>query len=233
MARWCVGKRRARNYFVTMKPDQNKTGAGEVMGRMARVPSRHRTGDSMSQATEISLEALASRAERAGQGAPPVELWNPPDCGAMDLRIDREGRWIHEGQPIHREALVRLFSTILRREGDGRFCLVTPVEKLGITVEDAPFLAVEMSAETRDGVPILSFRTNVGDLVEAGPEHPLRFAADAEGFRPYLLVRGGLEARLTRPLAYDLAGLAEERDGRLGIRSGGAFFDLPDASNHA
>ncbi len=186
----------------------------------------------MSQASEISLEALAERAERAGVAAPPVERWNPPDCGVLDLRIDREGHWFHEGRPIHREALVRLFATIIRREPDGRFVLVTPVEKLAITVEDAPFLAVEMSASERSGEPLLAFRTNVGDLVEAGPEHPLRFVSDAEGFRPYLLVRGGLEARLTRSLAFDLANLAEERDGRWGIASGGGFFPLPDMSDH-
>ncbi|WP_062112012.1 DUF1285 domain-containing protein [Aureimonas sp. AU40] len=186
----------------------------------------------MSQASEISLEALAARAERAGLSEPPVEQWNPPDCGSMDLRIRQDGTWVHEGQPIHRDALVRLFATILRREADGRFVLVTPVEKLTIEVEDAPFLAVEMSAESRDGAGHLAFRTNVGDLVEAGADHPLRFVSDADGFRPYLLVRGGLEARLTRSLAFDLAGLAEERGGQWGIASGGAFFPLPDMPDH-
>lgn len=184
----------------------------------------------MSQVSEISLEALAARAQRAGLAAPPVERWDPPDCGAMDLRIGQDGTWVHEGRAIRREALVRLFATILRREPDGRFVLVTPVEKLSIEVEDAPFLAVEMGVARDETGQRLSFRTNVGDLVEAGAAHPLRFVSDADGFRPYLLVRGGLEARLTRSLAFDLANLAEERGGRLGIASGGAFFALPDTT---
>ncbi|WP_026358717.1 DUF1285 domain-containing protein [Aureimonas ureilytica] len=186
----------------------------------------------MSQADDSGLKALARRAERAGLQAPPVETWNPSHCGAIDIRIDRDGVWFHEGRPITREALVRLFATILRREADGSFVLVTPVEKLTIAVEDAPFLAVEMSATEREGVPRLTFRTNAGDLVEAGPEHPLRFVSDEGGFRPYLLVRGGLEARLTRALAFDLAGQLCERGGRLGIASGAAFFPLPDMEDH-
>ena len=189
----------------------------------------------MSQTTGISLEALASRAGGGGRRLPPVDRWNPPDCGAIDMRIERDGTWIHEGRPIRREALVRLFASILRRETDGRHVLVTPVEKLTIDVEDAPFLAVEMSAVERGGQPLLVFRTNIGDLVETDEAHPLRFEADENGFRPYVRVRGGLDARLTRALAFDLVDLAEERDGRLGLASGGAFFPLPampDSSLH-
>lgn len=176
--------------------------------------------------TGVSLEALVSRAERAGVGAPPVELWNPAHCGTIDMAIDRDGAWFYNGSRIDRAPLVRLFSSVLRREPDGGFVLVTPVEKLSIRVDDSPFLAVEMS--TADG--ILRFRTNVGDLVEADAHHPLRFAADADGaFRPYLLVRGGLEARLTRALAFELADRIEERDGEPGVASGEAWF--PIASN--
>jgi hypothetical protein len=178
----------------------------------------------------VSLEALASRAERAGVGAPPVERWNPSHCGTLDILIDAEGRWFHEGAPIEREALVRLFSSILRREADGGFVLVTPAEKMAIRVEDAPFVAVELSVAGEGANQTVSFRTNVGDLVAAGPDHPLRFAEGGEGFRPYLTVRGGLEARLTRSLAYDLAGLVEETAQGLRLRSNGASFAVPTAS---
>ncbi|RIY02207.1 DUF1285 domain-containing protein [Aureimonas flava] len=173
---------------------------------------------------DVSLEALVSRAERAGLSAPPVERWDPAHCGTIDMAIDAEGRWFHEGRPIDRPALARLFSSVLRREPDGGFVLVTPAEKLPIRVADAPFVAVEMSADAGR----LSFRTNMGDVVEADTAHPLRFEADADGaFRPYVLVRGGLEARLTRALAFDLAQRVEERGGEAGIASGAAWFPVP------
>ncbi len=178
----------------------------------------------------ISLAALISRAERAGKGAPPVERWNPAYCGDIDLVIRADGSWTYMGSPIGRPALVRLFSTVLRKDEDGRTYLVTPVEKLGITVEDAHFHAVEMSRELRHGEPVLNFRTNVGDVVEAGPDHPLRFAIGESGeFRPYVTVRGRLEARLTRALAFDLADFIEPMadGGRHVVRSGGALFDIP------
>ncbi|WAJ30049.1 DUF1285 domain-containing protein [Antarcticirhabdus aurantiaca] len=182
----------------------------------------------------VSLQALVSRAERAGKGAPPVERWDPPFCGDIDMVIRRDGSWDYMGTPIARPALVRLFSTVLRREAKGGFVLVTPVEKLGITVEDAPFAAVEMSAEERQGEPALAFRTNVGDLVEAGPANPLRFAEREEGgFVPYVLVRGGLEARLTRALAFELADLIEEDADGLFLRSNGARFAIPPESGGA
>jgi uncharacterized protein len=173
-----------------------------------------------------SLEALIGRAERAGAGAPPVERWNPPFCGDIDMAIRADGSWTYQGSPIGREALVRLFSSVLRKDEDGRTYLVTPVEKLGIRVEDAHFLAVEMSRDARNAGPVLTFRTNVGDVVEAGADHPLRFVlggAEAS-FEPYLLVRGRLEAKLTRALAYDLADLVEEDEAGQFVRSGGARF---------
>ncbi|HDZ73293.1 MAG TPA: DUF1285 domain-containing protein [Aurantimonas coralicida] len=187
--------------------------------------------EATSNAGGISLAALISRAERAGKGAPPVELWNPAYCGDIDMVIRSDGSWTYMGSPIGRPALVRLFSTVLRKDEDGRTYLVTPVEKLGISVEDAHFHAVEMSREVRDGEPVLTFRTNVGDVVEAGSDHPLRFAIGKNGeFRPYVTVRGRLEARLTRALAFELADFIEpvaEGSGRHGVRSGGALFDIP------
>ncbi|MCQ0989674.1 DUF1285 domain-containing protein [Jiella marina] len=182
---------------------------------------------------DVSLSALVSRAERAGRGAPPVERWNPPFCGDIEMRIAADGTWFYKGTPIRREALKRLFSSVLRKDEDGRIYLVTPVEKLGITVEDAPFNAVEMSRQGKEE-PVLTFRTDVGDLVEAGPNHPLRFATDTDAaFRPYILVRGRLEARLTRALAYDLADLIEEDAQGFFIRSAGARFDVPLAEEAA
>lgn len=180
-------------------------------------------------AVSADLAALVARAERAGKGAPPVETWHPDHCGEIDMVIRADGSWTYNGSPIQRPALVRLFSTVLRRDADGRTYLVTPGEKLGITVEDAHFLAVEMSRDERDGVPVLTFRTGVGDVVEAGPDHPLRFrTGEGAGFEPYLLVRGRLEAKLTRALAYDLAELIEtDGDGAAFVASGGARFALP------
>ncbi|WP_018387167.1 DUF1285 domain-containing protein [Ancylobacter sp. FA202] len=176
------------------------------------------------------VRAVGNGAERA---LPPLERWNPPDCGEIDIVIDREGVWHHEGRPILRPALVRLFASVLRAEGT-RHVLVTPVEKLGITVEDAPFLAVEMAVEPGDGEPRLVFRTNLDDLVPCDRDHPLRVETRADGEpRPYLYVRRGLWARLTRAVFLDLAERAEERvvEGRpvFGVASGGAFFALAPA----
>ncbi|MBW8880206.1 MAG: DUF1285 domain-containing protein [Asticcacaulis sp.] len=152
-------------------------------------------------------------------GPLPVELWDPPVCGEMDLRIARDGTWYHEGTPIRRPALVRLFSRVLRKD-DERYYLVTPVEKLGIQVEDVPFQAVEMAVD--DGR--LVFRTDVGDVVTADRDHPFRFVSTADEFIPYVRVRGGLEARLTRSLAQEIAARVEEIDGQSGIRSGNDVF---------
>ena len=175
-----------------------------------------------------ALEALLSRAERAGQGAPPVERWNPDHCGDADMTIRADGTWIHAGTPIGRKRLVRLFSTVLRKDEDGVTYLVTPVEKLSIAVEDAPFLAVEMTATGEGDAQVLTFRTNVGDVVEAGLDHPIRFEREegTDGVKPYVLVRGRLEALVTRAVTYDLVALAREEGGRLCVRSGGALFPL-------
>jgi hypothetical protein len=185
------------------------------------------------------LEGLTAAAQdaagiqAAGKGLPPVHLWNPPFCGDLDMRIAHDGTWYYMGTPIGRPALVRLFSTILKRE-DGKHFLVTPVEKVGIRVDDAPFLAVEMVQHHDDRGRHLRFRTNVDDWVECGSAHPLRFKASPEGgLTPYLLVRADLWAKVTRALYYDLVDMGEEQmvDGRpmFGVESAGAFFAMADA----
>lgn len=166
----------------------------------------------------------------AEQRLPPVERWNPTHCGDSEMRIARDGTWFHQGSPIGRPAMVRLFSTILRREPDGGFVLVTPVEKLDIVVEDAPFVATEMKADGAGRDARLAFQLNTGDLVTAGPEHPLRFAQGEDGLRPYLHVRGGLEALVARSIYYELAERALAGDDEPpGVWSGGAFFPLQPA----
>jgi hypothetical protein len=172
----------------------------------------------------LSLAEIARLAEE--EKLPPVEKWNPSHCGDSEMRIARDGIWYHQGSPIGREAMVRLFSTILRREPDGRFVLVTPVEKLDIEVEDAPFVAVELKAEGEGESASLAFRLNTGDLVLAGPDHPLRFEAGPEGPHPYIRVRGGLDALVARPVYYELAELALAGGDPPGLWSGGAFFPM-------
>ncbi|WP_375464678.1 DUF1285 domain-containing protein [uncultured Methylobacterium sp.] len=185
--------------------------------------------------TDPTLRRLgAALSHLPKRGLPPVERWDPPDCGAIDMRIAADGTWFHDGTPIRRPKLVKLFASILRREPDGRIVLVTPVEKLGITVEDAAFLAVEMAVDGDGNGRRISFRTNVDDLVPVDAEHPLRFAqGEAGALKPYLHVRRGLWALVTRALAYDLVALGEEReiDGAswLGIAAGGLFHPIAPA----
>lgn len=172
----------------------------------------------------LSLAEIARLAEE--KKLPPVEKWNPTHCGDSEMRIARDGTWYHQGSPIGRQAMVRLFSTILRREPNGRFVLVTPVEKLGIEVEDAPFVAVELKAEGEGEAASLAFRLNTGDLVIAGPDNPLRFETGPEGPHPYVEVRGGLDALVARPVYYELAELALAGGTPRGLWSGGAFFPM-------
>lgn len=171
-----------------------------------------------------------------GRALPPVERWNPTDCGDIDMRIARDGRWFYMGTPIERPALVKLFSTILRNDG-GRHVLVTPVERVGIVVEDAPFLAVEMADIDGPTGPSLAFRTNLDEIVVVDAQHPLRFTLEpGGGLKPYLRVRGELWARLTRALALDLADrLIERPDGVIGLALGALFFPVPasDEGGHA
>ena len=172
--------------------------------------------------SRLSLAEIARLAEE--RRLPPVEKWNPTHCGDSEMRIARDGTWFHQGSPIGRPAMVRLFSTILRREPDGGFVLVTPAEKLDIAVEDAPFLAVEVRSEGEGEQRSLAFRLNTGDLVVAGPQHRLRFEA---GPHPYVEVRRGLDALVARPVYYELAEIAlAEGAEPPGIWSGGLFFPL-------
>ncbi len=179
-----------------------------------------------------SAEGLAASARAAKtRGLPPLEQWNPPFCGDLNMQIKRDGTWFYQGTPIGRPELVQLFSTILWREGD-KYFLVTPVEKVGITVEDAPFVAVDFEPEG-DG---LRFETNVGDYAVAGPAHPIRVVRDAETGEPspYVLIRRNLEALIDRKSFYRLVDLGVHHEGWFGVWSGGAFFgiipseELPD-----
>ena len=181
------------------------------------------------------LSALISRATRAGKGLPPVERWNPPFCGDLDMEIRPDGTWFYLGTPIGRMPLVQLFSTVLRKDADGKTYLVTPVEKVGIRIVDAPFVAVEMNRTGAGEEQMITFRTNVGDVVEAGLDHPLRFVDEDEtgGLKPYLLVRGRLEALVARPVMYELVEHGEEIEigGRMmfSVRSKGQVFPIMPA----
>ncbi len=184
-----------------------------------------------------SAESLAAVAKAAGaRGLPPVHLWNPPFCGDLDMRIARDGTWFYLGTPIGRKRLVKLFSSILKREGDAYF-LVTPVEKVGITVDDAPFVAVDFTISGAGDAQNLRFETHVGDHVTAGPEHPIRVAVDPHDGAPapYVMVRAGLEALIDRKSFYRLVEIATEHriDGtpHLGVWSGGAFFPFIPAAD--
>jgi len=195
-------------------------------------------GDSVSKTdtSPASLEALISRAAKSGKGLPPVEKWEPEFCGDLDMVIKRDGTWFYMGTPIGRAPLVRLFSTVLRKDADGKTYLVTPVEKIGITVEDAHFVAVEMNRHFQEEEPILTFRTNVGDLVEVNADNPLRFEiiGEKQQLKPYILVRGRLEALLARPVMYELVSHGEEieinGETMFAIRSGGCSFPIMPAA---
>jgi hypothetical protein len=188
----------------------------------------------MAKAGQTSLEAITAALGRGGKAPPPVERWNPPFCGDLDMRIAADGTWFYLKTPIGRPALVKLFASVLKREGDHYF-LVTPVEKCGIRVDDAPFIAVELNVERADGGQVLNFRTNVDDWVACGQQHKLRFEPEARtgGLKPYLHVRRDLWAKVTRALFFDLVELGEERDvggtAMFGVASGGEFFAMAPA----
>jgi hypothetical protein len=188
----------------------------------------------MAKTGQAGLETIAASLPREKGGLPPVERWDPPFCGDIDMKIAADGTWYYQKTPIGRPKLVKLFSSILKREGDNYY-LVTPVEKVGIIVVDVPFLAVELKIEY-DNRQKLAFRTNVDDWVTAGPGHALRFDPEATsgGLKPYLHVRRGLWAKVTRALFYDLVELGEEREiagTRLfGVASEGEFFAMAEAS---
>ena len=184
------------------------------------------------QITTPSAESLATAAKSAQNGGvdkdlPPVHLWNPDFCGDIDMRIARDGSWYYEGGAIERPGLVRLFSTILKKE-DGKYFLVTPVEKVGIAVDDAPFVAVDVSWDGANEAQNLTFETNVGDRVTAGPDNPIRVVRDPQTGEPspYVEVRAGLEAIIDRKSFYRLVDIGTHKDGWFGLWSGGTFFEV-------
>lgn len=207
------------DYFVTMPSHARSTSESLI-----------RAGDA------AGLEALVARAARAGKSAPPVERWNPPFCGDLDMEIRADGTWFYLGTPIGRMPLVQLFSSVLRKDADGRTYLVTPAERVGIRVADAPFVAVEMNVAGDGDDRVITFRTNVGDVVEAGPDHPLRFVDEAEtgGLKPYVLVRGRLEALVARPVMYELVDHGEEIEvggtPMFAVRSKGQVYPIMPAA---
>jgi hypothetical protein len=168
-----------------------------------------------------------------GKALPPVHLWNPPYCGDIDMRIAADGTWYYMNSPIGRRALFTLFSKVLRLDADGKYYLVTPVEKCGIRVDDAPFLAIRMQTEGTGAKQLISFETNCDDHVVVSRANPLRFADEAgtQGLKPYVLVRSNLEALVARSLFYDLVALGTVRDGWYGVWSSGAFFPMKPASD--
>ncbi|TNF20126.1 MAG: DUF1285 domain-containing protein [Rhodobacteraceae bacterium] len=180
-----------------------------------------------------SAEGLAAQAKAASKskGLPPVHLWDPPDCGDLDMRIARDGTWFYLGTPIGRKELVRLFSTILRKDAE-RYVLVTPVEKVGIQVDDAPFVAVDFEATGEGRDQVLTFQTNVGDLTTAGPEAPIRVERDPDTGEPspYVLVRANLEALIDRKSFYRLVEIGSHHEVKgqswFGLWSNGAFFPI-------
>lgn len=175
-----------------------------------------------------SLAAMLQ--ESTEKGHPPVENWNPPYCGDIGLEIKADGTWCYGGSPINRPSLVKLFASVLRKDADGKTYLVTPDERVDVAVADAPFLAVEMELSGRPPHQELVFRTNVDDVVPCGPAHPLRFAVDEKtgAIKPYVRVRGRLEALVTRAMTHELLNLVVDTE-PIGVRSGGVLFLIPDA----
>ncbi|HEY1780977.1 MAG TPA: DUF1285 domain-containing protein [Roseiarcus sp.] len=196
--------------------------------------TKRETNKEPARAPEGALQGLGEAATERLRGSGPPPSWDPPDCGDIDMRIAADGTWFYCGSPIGRAPLVQLFASIMRREHD-RYVLVTPVEKVGIKVDDAPFLAVEMRVSSETVEPQLTFRTNVEDIVTVNAEHPLRFEPGAsQGLKPYVRVRGDLWALVKRALFYDLVAVGlTERVGNedwFGVRSSGLFFPMRPAS---
>jgi len=189
------------------------------------------------QTTNQGLEGLTAAARDAAgggpaaRGLPPVHLWNPPFCGDLDMRIAADGTWFYMNSPIGRKPLFKLFSSVLRHDEDGKYYLVTPVEKCGIRVDDAPFLAIRMKTEGVGKSQVISFETNVDDEVVVNREHPLRFETEAgtSGLKPYVLVRARLEALVSRALFYDLVAKGTIEGEWFGVWSSGEFFPMQRA----
>ena len=188
----------------------------------------------MAKEGQFGLDSITGALAATGRGLPPVELWDPPFCGNLDMRIATDGTWYYLKTPIGRPALVKLFASVLKREGDDYF-LVTPVEKCGIQVEDAPFLAVELRVADDESGKVLNFRTNVDEWIACGSAHELRFDPEpvTGGLKPYLHLRRGLWAKVTRSLFFDRVGLGEERqigdEAMFGVASMGVFFPMAPA----
>ncbi|VAV92457.1 FIG003620: Proteophosphoglycan precursor (Fragment) [hydrothermal vent metagenome] len=176
----------------------------------------------------------AAKANAAGENLPPVEQWHPQNCANMSMKILRNGTWLHDGQPIVRQALIKLFSTILRKDQNGKTWLVTPVEKVLVEVEAAPFIAVSVDRDGEAEAANLFFTSNVGEVIRADAAHPIRVQTDPVTLEPapFVLVRGRLEAMLSRPVFYQLVNWATEQDQQLGVFSHGQFFALGPAGVH-
>ena len=188
---------------------------------MAKAMSGQKTVTPSAEGLAASVSAVKTR------GQPPVHLWNPPFCGDLDMRIARDGTWFYQGTPIGRPGLVKLFSSILKKE-EGKYFLVTPVEKVGITVDDAPFVAVDFDVEGHAETQILTFHTHVGDTAVASGDLPLRVVRDPETGEPspYVLIRANLEALIDRKSFYRLVDLGMHHDGWFGLWSSGTFFPV-------
>ena len=193
----------------------------------------------MTQDAANALMKVIADAEKAGadkktgeKGLPPVHLWEPDYCGDIGMKIARDGQWYYDSSPIGRKKLVRLFSTILRHDKDGEHYLVTPVEKIRIEVEDAPFIATLMQVTGSGQEQVLRFETNVGDFAEAGPDHAMRFEIDAKTGEPspYVHIRARLEALISRAVFYDLVALGVVEGDKFGVWSHGMFFPITDAA---
>ncbi len=177
------------------------------------------------------LQGLGELAKLA-KGPAPVHLWNPPFCGDIDMRIASDGTWYYLNSPIGRKPLMQLFASVLRHDDDGKYYLVTPVEKCGIRVDDAPFVAIRMAVEGSDHNQVISFETNTDDAVTVDNNHRLRFETETgtEGLKPYVLVRGRLEALVSRALFYDLVAMGRVENGWFGVWSSGEFYPMRPAS---
>lgn len=173
-----------------------------------------------------------TQAASGRKGPPPVHLWNPPFCGDIDMRIAADGTWFYMNSPIGRKPLMQLFASVLRHDADGKYYLVTPVEKCGIRVDDAPFVAVRMAVEGAGRNQAISFETNVDDAVTVDGEHPLRFAVEqrTEGLKPYVRVRARLEALVSRALFYDLVAAGVTEGDWFGVWSSGLFWPMQRAA---
>jgi hypothetical protein len=198
-----------------------------LTNNLSQLSNKAKAMSGQNTVTPSADSIAASITATQGRGLPPVHLWNPPFCGDLDMRIARDGTWFYLGTPIGRFRLVKLFSSILKRE-DGKFYLVTPVEKVGITVDDAPFVAVDFTVTGTGREQVLTFHTHVEDSVTASSDAPIRVVRDCETGEPapYVMVRAGLEALIDRKSFYRLVDIATHHDGWFGLWSDGQFFPI-------